>query len=64
MSNYLTVVVLEGMRNSASRRPPHQLASPSDKRVTDAVQTWLTPSEKRKLEARAQVEGRTPSNYV
>ena len=64
MSNYLTVVVLEGMRNSASRRSPHQLASPSDKRVTDAVQTWLTPSEKRKLEARAQVEGRTPSNYV
>jgi len=59
----MATVGVEGMRNSASRR---QLASPSDKRVTYGVQIQygLTPIEKRRLEARARAERRTPSNYV
>lgn len=51
MTNFLTAVVLQRMRDSAANpRRQDLLASPSDKRVSYAVQLWLTASEGRRLE--------------
>ncbi len=64
VGKFVSKLVVEALRRSAGSRRASPPAKPGDQRVAYGVRIWLTPAQKKKLDAHARGEMRSFGNYV